>query len=146
MRSGKKRGRKPRILSAGEKKLLKEFSCQLSELVEKRGRTVAVIEAIAEELHVRRASVYNYLKETGPPMPSYSVLEQAHKVFGFKFSYIDFSVAPRRKSRAKRATDAQGILPFPLDSIRKEDVQVVDAKPVRRATALELRVQIRFAS
>jgi hypothetical protein len=145
MASGKKRGRKPRILRPVEKIWLKEFSDQLSELVEKRGRSVQVMEAIAKDLQVCRASVYNYLRKTDPPMPSYSVLEQARRALRFKFRDPYFSIAPGRGSSAKRTTDAQEVLPFPLDSIRLEDVRVVGAKPVQRANALQLTVQIRFA-
>lgn len=145
MASGKKRGRKPRILSPVEKIWLKEFSDQLSELVEKRGRSVQVMEAIAKDLHVCRASVYNYLRKTDPPMPSHAVLEEARRTLRFRFRNPYFAIAPGRAARGKHTTGTQEVLPFPLDSIRLEDIQVIGAKPVQRATALQLTVQIRFA-
>ncbi len=144
MTSGKKRGRKPRALRPVEKLWLKEFSGQLSKLVEKRGRSAQVIEAVAKELHVCRASVYNYLRKSDPPLPSYSVLEQAHRAFRFQFSHTDFSVAPQDKSRPQRELPRQGVLPF-LESIQKDDVEVLSAKPVKSENALEITVQIRFA-
>jgi hypothetical protein len=143
MPSGKKRGRKPRVLRPVEKIWLKEFSDQLSELVEKRGRSAQAMEAVAKELHICRASLYNYLRKTDPPMPSYSVLEQAHRALEFKFRNPYFSLAPQDKPRAQRELPKQGVLPF-LESIQKDDVEVLRAKPVKSENALELTIQIRF--
>jgi hypothetical protein len=136
----RKRGRRPRILKPDEKLLLKEFSEKLSRLVEKEGRSV---QEIAKQLKVCRASLYNYLRQTD--LAGIDVLERAHRVLGFNFSYMDFSVTPRRKSAMRGEPSAQGVLPFIIGSIQKDDVQVTCAKPVKRETALEVTVQIRFA-
>jgi predicted transcriptional regulator len=140
MPQARKRGRKPRVLSTGEKLHLEEFADQLRSLVEKKGRRIP---EIAKEIGVCRASLYNYLDKTD--LASNSVLERAYRKLGFKFSYMDFSIPSPEKRRHKPEPAEQGTFPF-LESIGKENIEVLRAKPVKSENALEVTVQIRFGT
>ena len=134
-----KRGRKPRVLTSGERQLKREFSDQLEELLDKRDRTV---EQVAKELRVCRAALYNYMDKNKKVLAGFHTLKRAHDRLGFKFQYMSFDV-PSPIRRRKRPSDTEPTLPF-LEALKQDDIRVVGKKNVGSET-LELPVQIRFA-
>lgn len=106
----------------------KEFGEKLRELgAEQASRT----------LGVRRASFYNYV--SGQTLPDMEVLQKAVQNWGIKWRYLDPSEILHR---SKPQSPEQMVFAF-LDTVREEDIEVVDVKPDGRSN-LQVVLNIRF--
>lgn len=136
MEPSKKRGRKPRPYTPGERALLAQFSGKLNEIKSSTGRNV---EDLARELGVCKASFYNYLK--GTDLPGWEVLRRAHEKWGFTSDLLDFRRQGPMRPRPK-VLPRQYKLSF-LSQVHERDVEIVSTRPVGSDT-LELLVKIKF--
>ncbi|MGA2571761.1 MAG: hypothetical protein ABSF23_14690 [Terracidiphilus sp.] len=119
---------------------MERFAEQLDALVAGPDRS---IDSVAKDLSVCRAALYNCRNKKA--LPSFEVLKSSHHLFGFKFPYIEFDDEHIQEPRKENQPGEQGVFPF-FRAISPEDISVIGAKPIERENALELTVQIRFAS
>jgi len=103
-------------------------------------------ETVARELHVGRASVYNYLAKKS--VPSIDVLQRAHAKWKWNLKYWNYDLDDSffKSLPADAVADLETQLPLPfIEGLRSEDVQVVAVVP-RKPNAVEVSLKIRFAA
>ncbi|MGB7864713.1 MAG: helix-turn-helix transcriptional regulator [Candidatus Sulfotelmatobacter sp.] len=122
-------------------RFIERFSKRLNEEYVKRKGSDA---EFARKLDVSRAALKKYL--AGTAMPGVRTVALAYANLNINVSYGKFD-AKMLRSRARsdrQSVEAQLLLPFAIESLREEniDIALVDKKPNR----IELNLSIRFAS
>jgi hypothetical protein len=125
----KGRGRKR---TPGEKQRLLQVAEVFSKKVENLGA-----KKVAEELNICLASVYKYA--AGDDLPRDEVLWRAHKNWGIKWDYVDFS----RMLRVRSVRSPEQLRLWALESLREEDVEVVKVAS-EGGSVLRVVVKIQF--
>ena len=103
------------------------------------------VRAMARELGVSRASLYNYLNKDD--LPRMEILRRGHKKWGWELKYrnypLDDSVFETLPKETPPPLESQIPLPF-IEGLRNEDIEVLAVTP-RKPNAVEVSLRIRFA-
>lgn len=120
---------------------IEQFSQRLTEQYTNSGGSD---EEFARKLDVSRAALKKYLN--GKAMPGVRTVALAYANLGINVSYgkFDAKLLCSRARSNKKSVEAQLLLPFAIESLSQEDieVQLVDKKKNR----IEMSVTIQFAT
>jgi hypothetical protein len=128
--NSKKRGAKHTF---AEKQLMRQVADVFSQKKQNPGAKTA-----AKQLGVSLPSFYNYAN--GTDLPRIEVLRDAQEKWGITWMLLD----PSEILRSRKFTSANQ-LSLPLDSIREQDVEVVEVHP-KKSNVLRITLNIRFSA
>ncbi len=122
-------------------RFIQEFKSQLQRKYEDFSGTD---QEFAQKLDVSRPALLKYLD--GTTMPGLRTVVLAHKNLDLHIRYGDFDVKQivGKGRRRARSPEAQMLLPFAIQSLRQEDVEIEIGE--KKKNAIDLSVRIRFAS
>lgn len=119
-----------------------EWARQLKEKYRQKGELTD--QEFADELDVKRQTLFDYMN--GDIMPGLRTVYLAAKNLDIKVPYGDFDTKElvRQGRKRKNSPEGQMLLPFAIESLRPQNIEV-ELGP-KRANSVGLNLTIRFVS